>query len=271
VTRPQFLDDLYRDLRERRFLPLVGLLVVAIVAVPIALSVSSETPLPADSAEIVPADAPEAQAAVLAENPGLRNYKQRLEALKTKNPFQQQFEFSGLDETSVEGVVEESGVVAETAGGGISSTGSAEIGSTSGATSAETTTPSADVDTTAPETKIRFYTHRLDLAYGVEGDVKKEKNVKVLDLLDPVGAYIGASENGVRAFFMLSRDVTAVSGQGKCAPAPSNCEFLSLKEGQSATLTYQRGGEPEYAPATNYRLAVDEIRLVKVKKPTVDE
>ena len=272
MTRPKFVDDLYRDLKDRNLLPLVALLVVGIIAVPIALSVSSDTPPPpAASAELVPADAPEAQAAVLAENPGLRNYKQRLEALKAKNPFEQQFEFSGLDETSVEGAVEESGVVETGAGGVSSGAGSAEVGSTSGETITETTTPSADVDTTAGETKIRFYTHRLDIAYGVEGDVKKEKNVKVLDLLDPVGAFIGASEDGARAFFMLSRDVTAVSGQGRCVPSPSNCEFLSLKEGQSETLTYQRGGEPEYAPATNYRLAVDEIRLVKVKKPTVDE
>lgn len=273
MTRPQFVDELYRDLRDRNLLPLVVLLVVAIVAVPIALSVSSGTPSPpAAPAEIASVDAPEAQAAVLAENPGLRNYKQRLEALKAKNPFEQQFEFSGLDETSVEGAVEESGVVAETAGGGVSSdAGSVEIGSSAGATSTGTTTPSADVDTTAQETKVRFYTHRLDLAYGVEGAVKKQENVKVLDLLDPVGAFIGASEDGTRAFFMLSTDVTAASGQGKCAPSPTNCEFLSLKEGQSETLTYQRGGEPEYAPATNYRLAVDDIRLVKVKKPTIEE
>lgn len=273
MTRPQFLDDLYRDLRERRLLPLVALLVVGIIAVPIALSVSSEAPPPASSAEIVPADTPEAQAAVLAENPGLRNYRQRLEALKAKNPFKQQFEFSGLDETTVEGSVEESGVVAETGGGSVSSdAGSVEIGSTSGETSTETTTPSADVDTTAGETKIRFYTHRLDLAYGVEGDVKKEENVKVLDLLDPVGAFIGASEDGGHAFFMLSTDVTAVSGQGECVPDPSNCEFLSLKEGQSETLTHQPAGGPEFTPAAiNYRLAVDEIRLVKIKKPTSEE
>jgi hypothetical protein len=273
VTRPKFLDDLYRDLKDRRLLPLVGLLVVAIIAVPIVLSVSSDTSLPAGSAEIVPADAPEAQSAVLAENPGLRNYKQRLEALKAKNPFQQQFEFSGLDETSVEGTVEGSGVVAETGSGTVSSDGgSVEVGSTSGATSTETTTPSTNVETTPEETKIRFYTHRVDLTYGVEGDVKQEKNVKVLDLLDPVGAFIGASEDGAHAFFMLSTDVIAASGEGKCVPAPSHCEFLSLEEGQSETLTYQPASGPDITPGpVNYRLGVDDIRLVKIKKPTIEE
>ena len=44
VKTPKFLTDLVRDLRDRRLLPLVAVLVVAIVAVPIALSKSAAQP-----------------------------------------------------------------------------------------------------------------------------------------------------------------------------------------------------------------------------------
>ena len=39
---PAFVSDLYYDLRDRRLLPLVGLVLVAIVAVPFLLSGGSE-------------------------------------------------------------------------------------------------------------------------------------------------------------------------------------------------------------------------------------
>ena len=41
LKMPQFLVDLYWDLRDRRLLPLVGLVLVAIVAVPFLLGGSN--------------------------------------------------------------------------------------------------------------------------------------------------------------------------------------------------------------------------------------
>ena len=40
LKAPKFLADIYADLRERHLLPLVAVLLIAIVAVPIALSES---------------------------------------------------------------------------------------------------------------------------------------------------------------------------------------------------------------------------------------
>lgn len=277
MKRPQALDDLYRDLRDRKLLPIVGLLVVAIIAVPFALSASSDAPTPGETpvADIVPADAPEAQAAVLAENPGLRNYRQRLDALKSKNPFEQQFETSGIEQTTVGTPTGDTGSVTEVTGGSTSTSTTDTASGGSGWTSTSTsttdpTTESVDVngDETSTESKPQFYTFRLDLSYGVEGDVKKHKNVKMLDILNPVGAFIGVSEQGSRAYFTLSSDVTSVSGDGTCAPDPSDCEFLALKPGKSQLLTYQPATAPE---PVAYRLAIDEIRLVKVKKPQIEQ
>jgi hypothetical protein len=263
IEAPQFLDDLYRDLRDRRLLPVVALLLVAIVAVPIALSVSSSGPqFPTDSTAAVP-DAPEAQAAVLAENPVLRDYKERLDALKAKNPFDQQFQITNIEATEVqdtsaatESVDSGAAAAAADAGGGGVSTG----------TTSTDTVPSAPPETgghTGGSTaEPKFFAFRVDVFYGLDGDVKQIDNVKPLDGLSPVGLFVGATEDAKQAVFMLSSDVVGVPGEGTCAPSPENCEFLGLKEGQAVEILYQPAGSPE--PAV-YRLRLEQIKLVPVK------
>jgi hypothetical protein len=276
IKVPAVVENLYRDLRDRNLLPIAALLVVAIIAVPIVLSASSDTtPSEAPSAEIVPADAPEAQAVVLAENPGLRNYQQRLEELKAKNPFAQQFQFSGLSHTTVES---DSGDTVTSSSGVPTSSGSVDVGSSgsstvsSGSTPSSEPTPTVDTDTTSETTveqaKPKFYTWKLDVRYGTPGDLKKRDNVKVLDLLSPVGVFMGASFDAEKAYFFLSSDVASASGEGHCLPTPNDCQFLSLEEGQSADLVYQSVDVP--APTT-YTLALDDIKVVKTKKPPAFE
>jgi hypothetical protein len=267
---PQVVSDLYGDLKDRRLLPAVVLLFVAIVAVPIALSSSSGEPAPtAPSAAHVPADAPEAQAAVLAENPGLRDYTQRLDALKAKNPFEQQFPAAGLGETEVQSVTGGADTTTAAGGGGDLSagTGSVDTGSSgvavSGGSPSGSGTPS--VAPTDVETKTKYFSFRVDLRYGVEGDVREVRNVKLLDFVSPVGVFLGVSENAKRALFFLSSDVASVSGAGQCAPAPTDCEFLSLAEGNAQQVTYQ---PPDGAPPTTYTLELVDVRVVKVKDPT---
>lgn len=275
VKLPPVVEDVYRDLHDRRLLPLVALLVVAIVAVPIALSVSSGTPSSSAPpvAEIVPADAPEAQAAVLADNPGLRDYRERLEALKSQNPFKQQFETSGLAGTEVESGAESVETITES--GGAPVTGGGDTGTVTDTGTGSTTTSSPDTSssggnvesTETVEPEIFFYTFKVDLQYGLEGDVKERRNVKLLDMLSPVGTFLGASADASQAVFALSSNVTAATGEGECAPSPDSCDFLLLEKGQSAALTYQQDG----AEIATYRLGVDDIRLVKVKDPPTVE
>jgi hypothetical protein len=278
IKVPAVVENLYRDLRDRNLLPIAALLVVAIIAVPIVLSASSDTtPSEASSAEIVPADAPEAQAVVLAENPGLRNYKQRLEELKAKNPFAQQFQFSGLSQTTVESGAGDTGTVTSSSGVPTSS-GSVDAGSSgsssvsSGSTPSSEPTPTVDTDTTSETTveqaKPKFYTWKLDVRYGTPGNLKKRDNVKVLDLLSPVGVFMGASFDAEKAYFFLSSDIASASGEGQCLPTPTDCQFLSLEEGQSADLVYQSVDVP--APTT-YTLTLDDIKVVKAKKPPAFE
>ena len=274
VKVPAVVENVYRDLRDRRLLPLVVLLLVAIVAVPIALSAGGSSPTTsAPAAEIVPADAPEAQAAVLADNPGLRDYRKRLHALKAQNPFKQRFQTSGLSgtevesgATSVDSVTSSGGDVATDTGSSAPAT-STSSGSTSTSASPPDSSGGGTVDADGAEPEVFFYTFKADLQYGLEGDVRERRNVKYLDMLSPVGTFLGATLDRRTAVFGLSSSIVSVSGEGDCVPSPDSCEFLSLAKGKSAVLTYQRPGTEPAA----YRLAVDDIRVVKVEEPPVVE
>jgi hypothetical protein len=263
IQAPQFLDDLYRDLRDRRLLPVVGLLLVAIVAAPIALSVSSSGPqFPVDSSGALPADAPEAQAAVLAENPVLRDYKERLHALKAKNPFDQQFQVTDIDETQIQ----DTSAVTEGVDSGAAAPAEAGSGGVSTGTTSTDTASSAPADNGAQPAdagvETKFFAFRVDVFYGLDGNVKKVNNVKPLDGLSPVGLFVGATEDAKQAVFMLSADVVGVPGEGTCAPSPDNCEFLGLKEGEAVEILYQPAGAPA---AAVYRLRLEQVKLVPVE------
>jgi hypothetical protein len=88
---PPFLSDLYADLRDRRLLPLVALILVAIVAAPVLLAGDPPEPEPVP-APVVGGSAPAAQSlTVVKAEPGLRNYKKRLAHRSPTNPFKQRF------------------------------------------------------------------------------------------------------------------------------------------------------------------------------------
>ena len=278
VKVPQVVHDVYQDLRDRKLLPIVALIAVAIGAGPIvAASGGGATPKVTETtpAEVVPA--PEAQSAVLAEDPGLRNYQKRLDDLKAHNPFDQQYT------ATVTGVSEETdtGSSAGASGGSTSiSVGGGDTGSSStpssssggGATTAadvvtDNTTVNVDENGGGGSTQPSLLAFRVDLHFGPEGGVDEYKNVELLDVLDPVGAFIGGTQSGSKAAFAMSSGVAAVTGEGQCAPSPGDCQFLLLRKGKTANITYQ---PPDDSAAVVYKLAVDDIRLVKVDRSDLD-
>src|SRR3954447_25496560 len=90
----KIFGDIAYDLRSRGLLPVVGLLLVAMIAVPVLISRGSNaktTPSLQPTANTA-ATAPENERAVVSYSPaGLRNYKKRLSSLSEKDPFHQQF------------------------------------------------------------------------------------------------------------------------------------------------------------------------------------
>ncbi|HET9162483.1 MAG TPA: hypothetical protein VFN89_03425 [Solirubrobacterales bacterium] len=128
---PDFLADVYYDLRDRRLLPLVVLVVVAIVATPLLLGQKSE-PLVSPGAEgaisaLQETGAPTSALTVVEATPGLREYKKRLKGRTPTDPFRSL------------------GGGSESHGGGASTAS----GSTSSATSASTTTSTSTTTETS--------------------------------------------------------------------------------------------------------------------------
>lgn len=92
---PAWLADLYCDMRDRRLLPLVALVAVAIAAVPFLLGGSEEEvapPVADDAAAGEPAlGAEPTRLTVVEAKPGLRNYKKRLKRRSPSDPFAQKY------------------------------------------------------------------------------------------------------------------------------------------------------------------------------------
>lgn len=90
IKVPDFLLDIYYDLKERHLLPVVAVLLIAIVVVPFALTQSGpteeETPISAEP--IAGASSAEGSGQLVAQSaPRLRKYQRRLAHLTAKDPF----------------------------------------------------------------------------------------------------------------------------------------------------------------------------------------
>jgi len=273
IQTPAFLNNLYRDMRDRRLLlPVLGL-IFALIAVPVALSSSSATTAapPAPAAAGGSARAAATSPAVLTQQLGVTNYRKRLEQIKSKNPFR--MHFTSLPKSAKLGTIS-SGATSSTAttiaGTGSSpeslsaaSTVPATGGSTAPTGSTTPSAPSSEPPNETPKPTTEVIQRRIDIKVGPQGDLQKRTGVKQLNMLPssstPVIAFLGTNEGGNRAFFLVSTDVTAVTGDGACLRTTPSCQFLTLKEGQVESF--------DYAPDTlTYRLKLLAIKDVVVSK-----
>lgn len=251
---PPFVSDLYFDLRDRRLLPLVVLILVAIVATPILLAGGSEElePSPAPGPAAVDS-APTSQRSltVVKAAPGLRNYKKRLDRLEPTNPFKQRFAGPRLEGGQLNEVT----------------TSTSDGSSTSGGTTTETTvTSETETTVTSPPVKgggedidgdgdpdgVIFYTFVLDLQITrietkPNGKVEKtgpklRKGVEAPAALPgekaPVVTYLGMGAKTAAPLFLISTDVTAVYGEGKCVAGTDVCQLIALEPGFPVTFVY---------------------------------
>jgi hypothetical protein len=250
---PKPVANLIHDLRERRMLPLVVLLIAAIVAIPFLLGEdAAEVPVPAggvSSSDVSEIDGAEiADPVVLAEVPGIRNFKKRLADFQEQNPFQQQFtgvpnSVSGAEDAA-EDAADEAGFpeakaaadAAEAAAEG--ATGGTDDGSGAGGTGDSGGTGDTGTRKFAIEWKI-------DVKAGPVGDAKSKDGLPQLSFVPnkehPVLQFIqGASKTS--AIFVVSRSVGDTYGDGECAPQKNDCQFLLLEIGQARTFEYEPDG-----------------------------
>lgn len=242
--------DLLQDLRDRNLLIPAIALVVLIVAVPVLLGSggsddsSSSGPAVTSAPESMSGSA-EIEPVVLAEVPGLRDYRKRLSGGNGRNPFIQQ----SVDQPSDEGDGGGSGSGGSGGSGG-SSSSTASTSDTSSSTSSSSTpstptTPDSSGGGTTPDTeppKDKLIKFTIDVRVGRVGETKVLRDVEPLSMLPgnkrPIVQYINSKTDGSRAGFVVSPYLLSSEGDGKCDPGRNNCQYLWMEEGDSRTFVY---------------------------------
>jgi hypothetical protein len=273
---PDFVADLFYDLHDRRLLAPIALVIVAIVAVPFLLSGGSKEPPagPAVGAAIAGTEAESAETAnltVVEAKPGLRDYRKRLAGRTPTDPFEQRYTAPDLEGSELGSPTESS------------SSSSATLAENNSSSKAPTSEPSSN---SSPEEASsgsgggktggkgspsqlppgsRLFGFRPDVRFGVAGSdqlaVHEELRLgSFLPPKDPVVIFIGVTQDGTRALFDVSPEVSAVHGDVNCVGGEENCLILSLREGQAVTLLTESGQA--------FRLAVVRIRFVEIDVPS---
>jgi hypothetical protein len=262
IKPPAFLADLYYDLRDRRLLLPLALVVVAIAAVPFLLG-DSEPVEPPPAAVGVGVERPESASASLAvveAKPGLRDYRKRLDSRTATNPFKQRY-------TSIpdEAQVESTSTSSSTEGSG---EGSIEVEEISGET---VTSPGGDGGgddqaSTPLELVIDVQVRRTETKPdGSEerGELEVRKNVPVLAKLPgdktPVITFVGANLRTERLVFLVSHEVAAIKGEFTCATRTEVCELLEVGVGTLLDYTYEPSG-------AHYEVKVTDVNVIPARK-----
>jgi hypothetical protein len=255
---PDFLLDIYYDLRERHLLPLVAILIVALIALPIVLSHGSDSQSEEGGAAIAtPSTVASSKLVVAKAIPGLRNYRHRLAGVP-KEPFKQQY--------------------AETEGG------ESGVGSSSGGEES-TVVESGDSSETSPEISeggapgegngeppegghLQYYSFAIDVKITPVSAKTKEQstvrhNLPEMTMLPskqvPALTFVGVTKDEKQAIMLVSDKVTGVFGDATCTVGSERCQLIALEPGIPETVVYG-------ADSRTYRITLLKLRLLQTDK-----
>jgi hypothetical protein len=239
---PTFLTDLYHDLRDRRLLPLVALILVAIVAVPFLLSGTSESEVePAlESGASASHTTPTSSLVVSKAQPNLRDYQHRLRHLSPTNPFRQQPHSEGSEENgSEEGGSSDEGSAAPAKEAPTESSGGSEPAPTE-----STTTHTVTYFTYAIDTRVTPITDPGGKPSKQKPTVRRD--LPPLTMLPgretPALTYMGPTNDGKKAVMLVSDRVTALFGDATCIVGAETCQLLALAPGVPESIVWDSGG-----------------------------
>jgi hypothetical protein len=262
LKAPDFLADFYFDLRDRRLLPLIGLVVVAIAAAPFLLGSDEEPQVPSPAPEVAGVDGPAVDGArltVVESTPGLRDYRKRLHG-KPADPFVQRYtgvpSTSQLESTGTGGEDEveapsggEPAVSSEPSSGGEATDGGSSPGSSGGAPPA-----SGGGEGGAGPKKPRLFEFVVDVQIShteatEDGRQKMGKPavhraVRPLTQLPgkkaPVVTTMGINLHSGKVMFLVSDEVRSLDGEFDCAGRTPDgiCELLEVEAGFPLELIY---------------------------------
>lgn len=273
---PDFLNDLYYDLRDRRLLPLIALVVVAIAAVPFLLGGDSEE-VSVQAPGAAALGSPPAKASeltVVEATPGLRDYHQRLGDRSPTDPFKQRY--TSLPEsaqaqsvettTGGEGDASSAGTVTE-------STTTAPEGSSAGSGGADGGTGGGGNGGGGGARLIEFVfdvqiSHSQKTADGGQEMSEPEVRRRVPTLAQlpgkkaPVVTVAGINFHNGKVWFLVSNDVSSLDGDFTCVTRTPDglCELVEIEPGFPLELTYAAGEDG--ADKVRYRLKVTKIDAV---------
>ncbi len=257
---PAFLADLYYDLRDRRLLPLVALVVVAIAAVPFLLGGNREemyVPPPGGGLAALGSSEKTSKLTVVEATPGLRDYRKRLGHLSPTNPFKQRY--TGLPSSAQ---VQSSSSNSEEGGGGastVSSTegktteaprgGTSEGGASGGSGSGGGTGSGGGKSQTPPLIQIVDDVQISHMETTPDGtrkmsEVEVRHDIRPFTPLPgektPVVTAMGASLHTGKALFLVSNEVRSLDGDFDCVTrTPTGlCELLEIAKGMQLEATF---------------------------------
>jgi len=259
IKVPGFLQDVYYDLKDRHLLPVAAVLVVAIVAIPIALSQKGsgegEAPDVAGAGAAQSSAANESGQLVAKAAPGLRDYRRRLEHRAPQDPFRAKY-------ASPEPAGESGGASTSEPSG---STGT-ETSSSSESFSGSESGGGETAPTTTTHSELTYYSYAIDVRVsgggaGASGEkATVRRNLPELTMLPsretPAIVYMGATRDGKKAVMTVSSDVQAIFGDAKCALGSERCELLVMEEGLPETFVYGGAGR-------TYKIELLKIHLVE--------
>jgi len=283
IKPPAFVADFYYDLRDRRLLLPLALVLVAIAAVPFLLGGSDpELPPPPAGVGVTTTEPASGSLAVVEATPGLRDYKKRLGDRTPSDPFKPHYtglppgvklettsssSSSGGSETLT---VEDGSttVEVETGDSGGSGSGSGGGGSTGGSGDGGSTGGSGDGGDSAQrlELVINAQIRRVETkpdGSEARGELEVRKKVPVLAKLPgkktPVVTLMGANVRTQRLVFLVSREVKSIKGEFACITRANVCELLEVGLGTLLEFAYEPSG-------ARYELKVTGVDAIPARK-----
>jgi hypothetical protein len=280
------LGSFVAELRAKRLLPVIGVLVAALIAIPLLLSKSGSAPPPAPLPAVPGGTAAAPGTAVplsLESTSGSSHLagsahdpfiQQKLPAQNSANGVSNTTTSNGATTSSI--APSSSGSTASTGGGssasGSTPTSSASTGSgstSSGSTGSGSTGSSGT--STSPHSTIpgpsqpKLYDHVVTVEFGHAGrsprtytDVARFTTFP--SNRNPAVVFLGVETDQKTAVFLVS-GAASPAGDGRCTPNRTHCEFLALKPGDKELVLLQRAN----GSVTEYQLTYVSVHLVQVK------
>ena len=248
-----FVKDTWSDLREKRLWPVALVLAIAIVAVPVVLAKSPQSPAPSAGTVVTDRASSTPTLALDTQSAAASGTGSSLDVFTPDDPFTPP-QVVALAATA--GAVDLGASAA-----GADETVDVSIGKGGGG---ETIDETIDVVPPKPQrestTETASYEYVADISFWQGQRRRAIKGLRKLDMLPnqaaPLLIFMGASDDGGNATFLLDSTLTT-AGEGTCRPSRSNCAFVDIGPGAEHVFTTEEG--------ESFRLRVEEIRRVKVK------